>query len=153
MSTTPPQPTKTGLQGFNASSSIVSASSAYQLYYSIGYRPRWGPGSIEASTTIYIGCALGTAGRTAGKPYRQTNIATEKRERKSERVNVYWLGKINNVDRLVKIMGNVSWINGLKGIEKSKKVWCERVAFQINWDSTWVVSGWVRLPKDGCGED
>ncbi|KAF7863244.1 hypothetical protein EAF04_007326 [Stromatinia cepivora] len=152
MSTTPPQPTKTGLQDFNAASSIVSASSAYQLYYvrfysptthpnspssyALGYRPKWGTGPIEASTTIYIGCTLGTAGKTAGKPYRQTSMAIEKRERKVERADVYWLGKINDVDRLVKVMGNASWINGPKGIEKSQKVWCERVAFRINWDKT-----------------
>ncbi|KAI9645436.1 hypothetical protein NHQ30_006175 [Ciborinia camelliae] len=165
MSTTPSQPTKTGLQDFNAASSIVSASSAYQLYYirfyspthsngpssyALGYRPRWGTGPIDASTTIYIGCAPGTTGRTPEKPYRQTNIAAEKRERKAERADVYWLGKINNMDRLVKVMGNVNFniLNGVKGTAAAQKIWCERVVLWINLDSTWVVSGWVRLPKD-----
>lgn len=206
---TPSEPTKTGLQDFNAPSSIVSTSSAYQLYYIrfysavkranmpssyarkyylffefqtspfitksifvplylvghydlcnflllektslvrsdwsrnplVGYRPRWGTGPIEASTTIYIGCAPGTAGRIGGKTSRKTNIAAEKRDRKAERVDVHWLGKINNVDRLVRIMGDVSWINGTKGIEKAQKLWCTKVAINVNWDSTWVVAG------------
>ncbi|ESZ98643.1 hypothetical protein SBOR_0881 [Sclerotinia borealis F-4128] len=163
MSTTPPQPTKTGPQDFNVASSIASASSAYQLYYvrfysptnnskgpssyALGYRPRWGNGPIETSTTIYIACAPGTAGRAAGKAYRETNITAEKRERNFSRADVYWLGKINNVDRLVEIMGDVGWIGDVR-MEKSQKIWCERVALWINWDRTWVVAGRVNLPKD-----
>lgn len=48
----------------------------------------------------------------------------------------------------MKIMGDVSWINGTKGIEKAQKLWCTKVAINVNWDSTWVVAGWVRLPQD-----
>ncbi|THV47586.1 hypothetical protein BGAL_0301g00060 [Botrytis galanthina] len=163
MENTAPQPTKTGLQDFNVASSVESVSSPYQLYYirfyspttnpripssyALGYRPRWGSGPVDASTTIYIGCAPGTAGRIEGKPYRKTNIAAEKRARQVQRADVHWLGKINDLDRVVAIMGTVSWINGTN-IGKAQKLWCQRVALWINWDWRWVVAGWVRLPKD-----
>ncbi|TGO86230.1 hypothetical protein BPOR_0322g00100 [Botrytis porri] len=152
MSNTAPQPTKTGLQDFNVASSIESASSPYQLYYIRFYSPTTSSRSpssyaLDASTTIYIGCAPGTAGRVEGKPYRKTNIAAEKGVRQVERADVYWLGKINNVDKVVAIMGRVSWNDGTN-IGKAQKLWCERVALWINWDWTWVVAGWVTLPKD-----
>ncbi|KAF7956806.1 hypothetical protein EAE96_004132 [Botrytis aclada] len=163
MSNTAPQPTKTGHKDFSVASSIESSSSPYQLYYirfyspttnsrgpssyALGYRPRWGSGPIDAATTIYIGCAPGTAGRIKGKPFRKTNIAAEKRARQVERADVHWLGKINDVDRVVEIMGKVSCNNSL-GLGKAQKLWCQRVALWINWDRKWVIAGWVTLPKD-----
>ncbi|KAF7901188.1 hypothetical protein EAF00_003409 [Botryotinia globosa] len=158
-----PQPTKTGLKDFNVASSIESASSPYQLYYirfyspttnphtpssyALGYRPRWGSGPVDASTTIYIGCTPGTTGRIEGKPYRKTNIAAEKRARQVQRADVHWLGKINDIDKVVVIMGRVGWIDGTD-IGKTEKLWCQRVALVINGDWKWVVAGWVTLPKD-----
>ncbi|CCD52978.1 hypothetical protein BofuT4_P139020.1 [Botrytis cinerea T4] len=163
MSSTAPQPTKTGLGDLNIPSSVESTSSPYQLYYirfysptknsrspssyALGYRPRWGSGPMDASTTIYIGCAPGTAGRLEGKPYRKTNIAAEKRAKQVERADVHWLGKVNDLDRVVEIMGKVCWNNGTN-IGQAQKRWCQRVAMRIDWGRTWVVAGWVTLPED-----
>ncbi|QSZ34027.1 hypothetical protein DSL72_005607 [Monilinia vaccinii-corymbosi] len=104
MSTTQPQHPKTGPQDFNVGSSKASAFSVSDFFYvclyspntspngpssyALGHRARWGTGSKEAHTTIYIGCAPGTAGRAAGTSYRQTNIAAEKAARKAERADV-----------------------------------------------------------------
>ncbi|KAM3152355.1 hypothetical protein ABEW05_007265 [Botrytis cinerea] len=133
VSSTAPQPTKTGLGDLNIPSSVESTSSPYQLYYirfysptknsrspssyALGYRPRWGSGPMDASTTIYIGCAPGTT------------------------------GKVNDFDRVVEIMGKVCWNNGTN-IGQAQKRWCQRVAMRIDWGRTWVVAGWVTLPED-----
>ena len=102
---------------------------------------------MDASTTIYIGCAPGTTGRLEGKPYRKTNIAAEKRAKQVQRADVHWLGKVNDFDRVVEIMGKVCWNNGTN-IGQAQKRWCQRVAMRIDWGRTWVVAGWVTLPED-----
>lgn len=54
------------------------------------------------------------------------------------------------MDRLVQIMEKVNWTAGMAGmnIEKAQKHWCVWVAAWINSYRTWVVNGWVKLPKD-----
>lgn len=64
-----------------------------------------------------------------------------------ERADVHWLGKINDLDKVVEIMGKVGWNNGTNS-GKAQKLWCQRVAMRIDWNRTWVVAGWVMLPAD-----
>lgn len=71
----------------------------------------------------------------------------KKRAKQVERADVHWLGKVNDFDRVVEIMGKVCWNNGTN-IGQAQKRWCQRVAMRIDWGRTWVVAGWVTLPED-----
>lgn len=62
-------------------------------------------------------------------------------------MDVYWLGKINDVDSLVRVMGNVIWETRI-GIEKAQKLWCVCAAIWINAAAFRIVAAKVTLPKD-----
>ncbi|KAB8303521.1 hypothetical protein EYC80_004932 [Monilinia laxa] len=146
MSTTPSQPTKTGLQGFNAPSSIASESSAYQLYY-IRFYSSTRPVSplsyagehnrffelvifdLKLSSATVHDRALAQSkppprfisgvrlAPLVALPEKHTDKPTSqlKRQRKKQRVDVYWLGKINHMDSLVR--GSIWWRIGARGLD------------------------------------